>query len=79
MSDDFFGIDKAQYQLWKENRYQVCLSGMPLWIGLNRANAHIIERRSLSIEEWKSIVLSYPGTTNDCKCKPCRYRRWYGV
>lgn len=52
---------------------------MNLWIALNLQSIIHIEQRRETRQEWKEIVLAYPGNTNNCKCKPCRYRRIYGI
>lgn len=57
---------------------RICQSRMPLWIGLKLIRIQIIENRETTLEEWKEAVLSFPEDTNGCKCKACRYRRWFG-
>lgn len=61
---------------WKSKRYWVCKSGMALWVGLQLCGIRV--RREPTRAERKKAARSYPGDTNGCRCKDCRYHRLAG-
>lgn len=63
---------------WKTVKIRICKNPMPLWLGINAVVIECSKQRKLTDEEWKDIVLNYPFDTEDCRCKPCRFRRWFG-
>lgn len=74
MTDELFNI-KWKGKLMPANHR--CNNSMNLWIGLN--NSYLLGAKNVTREQWKQIVLSAPWeSTNNCGCKPCRYRRWFG-
>jgi hypothetical protein len=59
---------------WKVKRIYVCKSRMSLWIGLESIMEHL-NNEKVSRHKLKKIITNFPETTNNCRCRNCRYHR----
>lgn len=59
---------------WKPIKIWVCQSRMQLWVALQLISIYVQDRKETK-EELKEAILSFPESTNGCRCKNCRYFR----